>query len=48
MFHNYHWPDISASDFFSGTDLITNDFLLYYDKKGIEDIFFFVIIQIES
>jgi hypothetical protein len=45
----HHWPMHTASDgFFSGADRITNDFLLYYDKTGIEDIFFFVIIHIES
>jgi hypothetical protein len=45
----HHWPMHTASDgFFSGADRITNDFPLYYDKTGIEDIFFFVIIHIES
>lgn len=45
----HHWPMHTASDgFFSDADWITNDFLLYYDKIGIEDAFFFVIIHIES
>jgi len=45
----HHWSMHTAGDgLFSGADLITDDFLLYHDKTGIEDIFFFVIIHIES